>query len=327
MHDHDSTFFDRELAGFLPPQLFDAHCHLWHDPRFVAPGPAMPDVAGFEQYRVLTRILHGNREPAGLFIPFPHPDVDTLAASRWIAQEIAGRANCRGLFLVKPTDDPEQVREQARGLGLCGLKCYHVYAPGPDTMRAEIPAYLPEPLVRVAHQEGWVITLHMVKDRAVADSSNQYWIRRYCEKYPDMKLILAHSARGFQPVHNLEGLPALTDLPNLYFDTSANCEPVAHEAVLRYFGAQRLLYGSDFHVSHFRGRNVGAGDGFVWLYGDDAVWNTGHPPMTAPLVGHEHLRSLKQACWSARLSDSDVQDVFWNNAARLFRLEPAEAAA
>ena len=58
--------------------------------------------------------------------------------------------------------------------------------------------------------------------RAVADPSNIHWIRHYCTTYPQIKLILAHSARGFQPAHNLEGLTQLADLDNLYFDTSAN---------------------------------------------------------------------------------------------------------
>ena len=58
-------------------------------------------------------------------------------------------------------------------------------------VRGRIPAYLPEPLVKVAHEEGWFITLHMVKRRAVADPGNQHWIRHYCKTYPDMKLILA----------------------------------------------------------------------------------------------------------------------------------------
>ena len=40
------------------------------------------------------------------------------------------------------------------------------------------------------------------------------------------------------------------------------------------------------------------------------------------LVGLEHLRSLKWACWSERLSDSAVEDIFWNNAAKLFNLNP-----
>ena len=53
-----------------------------------------------------------------------------------------------------------------------------------------------------------------------------------------MKVILAHWSRGLQPAHNLEGLPRLADLENRYFDTSANCEPIAHQAIIRIMGTR-----------------------------------------------------------------------------------------
>jgi predicted TIM-barrel fold metal-dependent hydrolase len=161
----------------------------------------------------------------------------------------------------------------------------------------------------------------MVKSRAVADPDNQHWIRHYCTTYPRMQLILAHSARSFQPGHNMEGLQALTGLDNLWFDTAANCEPIAHQAILRLFGHERLMYGSDLPVSHSRGRSLGAGDSFLWLYEDSPVWGEKHMKIEPVLIGLEHLRSVKWACWSERLSDAQVEDVFWNNAARLFEVK------
>jgi glutamate-1-semialdehyde 2,1-aminomutase len=175
----------------------------------------------------------------------------------------------------------------------------------------------------MADREGWAITLHMVKSRAVADPGNIHWIRHYCTTYPDMRLILAHSARGFQPSHNLEGLPKLAGLQNLYFDTSTNCEPIAHEAIIRTFGHQRLMYGSDLPVSHMRGRSAGVGDSFVWLYKDSPIWQEKHRRIEPVLIGLEHLRSLKWACWSARLNDNAIEDIFWNNAAKLFSVNDA----
>jgi glutamate-1-semialdehyde 2,1-aminomutase len=134
-----------------------------------------------------------------------------------------------------------------------------------------------------------------------------------------MRLILAHSARGFQPAHNFEGLSHLKGLDNLYFDTSANCEPLAHQAILRIIGHERLLYGSDAPVSHIRGRSVAVGDSFLFLDETDLASRTLGPMTIEPvLLGLEHLRSLKWACWSERLSDKQIEDIFWNNAAKLF---------
>ncbi len=172
----------------------------------------------------------------------------------------------------------------------------------------------------VGDQEGCVVTLHMVRSRSAADPGNIHWIREYCRRYPNLTLILAHSARGFQPAHNLEGLPQLRGLDNLYFDTSANCEPIAHQAILRILGHRHLMYGTDFPVSHLRGRSLGASDSFLWLYAETPVWGEKHARIDPVLIGLEHLRSLEWACWSERLGDGAVEDIFWNNAARLFGL-------
>ena len=315
----DREFFDREIGSFLPDRIYDAHTHLWR--RDCVPW----GMAGEEQdltyakYRTHIDQLHPGRPTHGLFIPFVTADrkEKTEQANAWISQEISVDPKSRGLFFIRPEDDPEWVRQEVRRLGLHGLKCYHTMAAVEPTFESDIEAFLPEPLVQVAHEEGWVITLHMVKSRAVADPANIATIRRYCERYPQMKLILAHSARGFQPAHNLEGLPKLRGLDNLYFDTSVNCEPMAHQAIIRIIGHDKLMYGSDLPVSHLRGRSLSAADSFLWLYEETPVWGEKHNKIQPVLIGLEHLRSIKWACWSERLSDTQVEDIFWNNAARL----------
>ncbi len=313
----DREFFERELASFVPQRIFDAHCHLWRAAHYQPNQAGFPDDVGYETYREMIDWLHPGRDVSALFIPIPSQREVMQDASQWISEQTAVDPNCRGLFFVRPEDDPEWVRDEVRRLGLCGLKCYHTMAHVQPTWEAEIGDYLPEKLIEVADEEGWVITLHLVKPRAVADLANIECVRRYCQSYPNLKLILAHSARGFQPAHNLEGLPQLRGLDNLYFDTSANCEPLAHEAIIRIIGHERLMYGSDFFISHLRGRSVAACDSFLWLYEDSPVWKEKHQAIQPVLVGLEHLRSLKWACWSARLNDSQVEDIFFNNAARL----------
>ncbi len=319
----DEEFFERELATFLPDKIFDAHCHLWRGqymPAWSLDGT--PGDAGYAEYMNAISDLHGDRTDGALFLSYAEPDDEEAqhGSNAWHAEQTALGKNCRGLFFVTPKDDPEWVRQEVRRLGMHGLKCYHSFADVTPTWEASIPDFLPEPLVAVANEEGWAITLHMVKARAVADPDNIHWIRKYCETYPDMRLILAHSARGFQPVHNLEGLPHLTGLDNLYFDTSANCEPIAHQAIIRIIGHDKLMYGSDLPVSHLRGRSLSAADTFLWLYEESPVWGEKHLKIDPVLIGLEHLRSVKHACWSERLDDNAVEDIFWNNAARLFGL-------
>ncbi len=315
----DREFFDRELASFLPDKVFDAHCHLWLEGETHFRVPDFRGSVGYDEYVRLMSDIHGGRRTAALFLGFADPARPEGMArmNAFVAEQMARDPSCRGEFFVRPEDDPEWVRQEVRRLHLHGLKCYHTFASIKPTWEASIPDYLPEPLVKVAHEEGWVITLHMVRSRACADADNLHWIRRYCETYPGMRLILAHSARGFQPAHNLEGLPRLKGLENLYFDSSANCEPIAHQAIIRILGHRRLMYGSDLPVSHFRGRSVAAADSFFFIDQETPVWQAKQLAIEPVLLGLEHLRSLKWACWSERLDDDAVEDIFWNNAARL----------
>ena len=258
---------------------------------------------------------------AALFIPSTNDPEKLTNANEWTSRAAACHPDFRWSLFTKPDDDPEWLRDEVRRLGASGLKCYHTFSNVVPTWEAHIPDYLPEKFIKVADEEGLAVTLHMVRSRAVADPENIKWIRHYCQTYPNMKMILAHSARAFQPAHALEGLPQLTGLDNLYCDSSANCEQMAHQAIIRILGHEKLLYGSDLNASHDRGRSLGAADTFLWLYHDSPVWAEKHISIRPVLIGLEHLRSLKWACWSEGLSDSAVEDIFWNNAAQLFGVE------
>ena len=318
----DRDFFERELASFLPDRVFDAHAHVWahgnmHPSRRIA---SLPRDADFREFSRMLQALHPGRACAANIFHRICPPEHFEGANLWTSRQVQCDSRYRGLFLTSPEADLEWLRQEVRRLGLAGLKCYHLYAKVKPTWEAQIPDFLPESHVRVAHQEGWAIMLHMVRSRACADPGNLRWIRHYCTTYPNMKLILAHSARGFQPAHNLAGLPHLKGLDNLWFDTSANCEAMAHQAIIRIIGHDKLLYGGDLPVTHQRGRSVSVEDSFLWLGGDSPVWRENHQMLKPVFTGLEHLRSLKWACWSERLSDAQVEDIFWNNAARLLGL-------
>lgn len=313
--EEDIEFFERELASFVPDKVFDAHAHMWHPAQSGSANE--PTVRDYDQYLQLMADIHPGCVTGALLIPFPVKREALADVNEWTASNATAHADCRCLMVVTPDDDPEWVRQEVNRLGACGLKCYHTYSSATPTWHAHIPDYLPEQLVKVTDEEGWVITLHMVRDRSTADPDNIRWIRHYCERYPNMKLILAHLGRSLNPSHGLEGLPQLTGLGNLYFDTSAGFEATSVQAVLRTMGHERLMYGTDCPVSHGRGRCLAAADSFVWLRHNTPVWEQPQAKIKPVLAGLEHLRTLKWAFWSERLSDSAVEDVFYNNAAKL----------
>jgi glutamate-1-semialdehyde 2,1-aminomutase len=111
-------------------------------------------------------------------------------------------------------------------------------------------------------------------------------------------------------------------IPNVWFDTAAVTDSGAFEAIIRTMGHDRLLYGSDYFISHLRGRAIGIGDSFVWLYEHSLDWSQYEYARVSPtLVGLESLRSLKLAALHLRLNDTQIEDVFYRNARRMLGLE------
>lgn len=156
------------------------------------------------------------RDYSALAFPFPSAGLDTAAANQFLAGQLTQHTTLRGAMIVTPDMDPEYVRQTVRTHRFSGLKCYHLFAPTKPTFEAAVEAYLPEEHVRIAHEEGLSITLHMVRARAIADPVNQESIGRLARKYPNARWILAHAARGFNPYHTIEGIGALKGLPNIW---------------------------------------------------------------------------------------------------------------
>ncbi len=320
--DSDREIFQRELDSFLPNRIYDAHCHLWERGQFLGAKPGVmdegPDSVGFATYTAAMEDLMPGRRYSGLFFGFPHAELDIDAANDFLAGEVKADPDSRAQMLIRPGMDPEFVRETVKRRGFVGLKCYHVWATEKPTFQAKVESFLPEEHVRVADEEGLSITLHMVRSRAMADPLNQQTIRAFAERYPNMRFILAHAARGFNPHHTIEGIGALRGLRNVWCDTSAVTDAGAFEAIIDTLGYDRLLYGSDFPVSHERGRCVAIGDSFLWLSEANTKFETNYADIQPALVGLESLRVHKVACRSLKLSDAQVEAIFFGNAAEMF---------
>lgn len=321
--DGDRALVARRLGGFLPSDIYDAHAHLY-DLRMITAGgppcaPADEPRVGLSVYlESLGRWLGQSAPRDGVFFAFPSKTLDAPAANRFLAAEIQGRSRSRGLLMIRPTDDPTTIEAQVAAGGWAGFKVYHLFGDRVQTQDCLIGEFLPEWAWEIAHRRGLAIMLHLVRQRSLADPENQAYIREYCRRFSGAALILAHAARGFCGPHTVEGIGGIAGLDNVYFDTSAVCEPLPMEAILDTYGPGRLLFGTDFPVSESRGRAFTIGDGFCWIYDDSIDWSAW--PMGQPtLVGIESLLAIQQACRSRRLGDADVERIFGGNARALFK--------
>lgn len=321
----DAALFNKFLRGFVPPTAFDAHAHLY-DLRHLAPAATQADFAGKPEidHEVLVSRMGQWMGPDvvrdGLYFPFPVRHLDCRAANRFLAEALRNSPQSRGLMMIRPDDDPADVERQLRDDRFVGFKVYHVFASRTDTFNAEQGEFLPEWAWELAERHGLTIMMHMVLSHALRDPRNSSYIREHCRRYPNARLILAHAARGFNARHTVDAIHTLRGIDNVWFDTSAVCEPSAFEAILQTCGTTRLMYGSDFPVSEMRGRSLSVGDGFFWIYDNNTEWK-GWPHAKPELVGLESLLALQQACRTLKLIDRDIERIFGDNVRQLLGLE------
>ena len=187
-------------------------------------------------------------------------------------------------------------------------------------MNAALVEYAAEWMWGLLNEVEGVLMLHIVRNDAIDDVSNQEQLRRLCKTYPKVKLILAHIARSFNYRNARSGLYSVADLENVVVDTSAICETESFKAALKILGPQRILWGSDFGVSEMRGRCITTGDRFFWLHPEliDAKYQS-PTESNMTLVGIESLLALKESCEDSGLDLADIGDIFLNNALRLLQ--------
>lgn len=311
LHDYDKAFFLKELDEFVPDKIFDVHAHLYEKQHYPLPHPlhSGPDKVSLEVFRQQIEWIMPKRRVEGLFFGFGLQEETYKASNEFVAREVSTDPQCKGLLIAPPQMTPEKIRADLENSSFVGLKVYHTFSNSHPTPDSDIDEFLCEEHVRLADELGLCIMLHIVKDRALADPSNQKIIRYYCESYPNMKLILAHAARGFNIYHTIEGIESLKGLQNVWFDTSAITEAGAFEAIVDVFGHEQLLWGSDFPLSHCRGRCIAIGDQFVWL--DEKCLPS---DVKLFLFGLESLRALKLAARRLRLTRQQIENIFYDNA-------------
>ena len=167
-----------------------------------------------------------------------------------------------------------------------------------------------------------VITLHMVKPRVLADENNLSYIIEKAKKYPDATLILAHAARSFAQWTAIENIEKIAHLDNVWYDFSAICESPSMFYIMKKAGLEKCMWGSDFPVCTHRGKAISFGNEFTWILQRDRKEGLHYdnliPLEMYRLFAIENLMAVRQACIISDFKENQVEDLFFNNAKRLF---------
>ena len=326
----DRQIYDRELRGFLPAKIFDAHVHLF-DPSCLMPDAKFPPkhcyqkvggVFSLEQYQAWTAAILPEQE---IYLnSFGHPAYESdLEASADFAGNISDNRRTFGMAMVSPRDTAEAVIRRVERNRLIGYKPYLTFVEGKETQAITLHDMLPAAQMKAADEHGLAITLHIPRPGRLADPVNQVQMVELCRRYPGAQIIFAHIGRAYYLSSVAGFLDGIAACPNAYIDTAM----INHEGVLEYafrnFPRERILFGSDAPIALLRGKSVEINNQYAYLMGEEyeigtSIYDARHAVAFTTFL-YEQLRGIKLAAERAELSACDCENVFFNNASRLFK--------
>jgi glutamate-1-semialdehyde 2,1-aminomutase len=240
-------------------------------------------------------------------------------AVRFIWDQLDAYPDSVGAVMVKPENTHAEIEKMTAHPQIKALKCYHKFTKKADTASADVHEYLSDEALSFANERKMAVVLHLVKDAALADGENMKKIKRISREYPDLKLILAHSARAFAAWTTVESVGELVPYENVFFDFSAICESPSITAILSRIGTSRCAWGSDYNVSARLGKAISLGDGFYWINEND-IKSFGGGIRARHLI-IENLMAVREACTLLGIKGKEVDDIFYDNAALIYGAE------
>lgn len=314
-----------KLQDFLPEKIFDAHAHV-HRLDQTCPNHTLVREYGettAKRFMEAQAAFFG-RPVRGFMLAYPtelFQDAEGVrdVNNQWIAEQIKDAPECIYSAYVMPGDTVEKIESMLVHPLIKGLKCYRSTSTYPgNNFQSAIGDFLPESAWIVANKHHLTITLHLVRDTALADPDNLAYIKEMTAKYPNAVLILAHCARGFASWNTIEAARELKGIPNIYYDVAAICEPATIFETIRQAGWDKVMWGTDYCLSLAKGRPYNAGLGFTWLYRH----NPGYESLSVASTQAESLLAVYQACLMLDATKENIEDFFYNNAIRLWNLNP-----
>ena len=252
--DH-TGLWERELRGWVPERIFDAHVHLGPPGAVgrVDRNAALTWFRGLEWEELSLfygELLRGKRVTGAIVFPFPFRETDVDAANDYIVELMRRDPRVNGFLLVHPTDMAPTLRacERARAAGVRfrGVKPYFDLLGRPNS-ECTMPEFIPEALWDLLAAEGMAMMLH-TSGQGVGDPANRRYLRDVCSRYPGVPIVLAHLGRYYRAsqFHDFVASGVLEDCPSLYLDMSSASETSVYERLLeRPPLRSRLVFASD----------------------------------------------------------------------------------
>lgn len=328
--EYDYQVYEKELKDFLPDKFIDLHAHIWKNsfkPYGKANGGATwidlvaDEITAEQLYDTYVKLFPKQKVTP---LVFGGVKQDIKECNDYVF-ESAQKFGFPALLRTDYTQTAEEVEEQVKRFGFIGIKPYITNCP-PYIPEREIRIFdfLPHEHLKVADKNGWIVMLHVPRADRLRDAVNLAQLMEIEEKYPNLKLVVAHVGRAYSVEDMGDAFDILKNTKNMLFDFTANLCDDAIKACIETVGTDRIMFGSDLPICAMRMYRI-TENGFYYniiprgLYGDVSsdphMRESDEDKIT--LMLYEQLRAFKRVALDLKLSDKQIENIMYTNAKTL----------
>lgn len=334
MSEYDKKVYEEELKDFLPENIVDSHTHIWRTEddaydRIKNPKYWPDRVAGectIEDLRQTYIDLFPDKKVIPVVFGTPS---GIIPKQNVYTEKVQKQTGYPALYLTHYDMTPEFLEEEVIKGGFQGLKPYlNNCMAGVNGADADIFDFLPEKHLKVADKYGWKVVLHISKPDRLKNATNIKQLMEIEQKYPNVKLIVAHIGRAYAPEDIGDAFDTLKHTKNMMFDFCANTLSEATEKCINAVGTKRVLFGTDMPIAKMKMCRICENGNYInvvprGLYGDltGAAHMRESDETNITNFTYEIIRGFKKTAEKLGLTKNEVADIMCGNAVRLYGIK------
>ncbi|MEI7451968.1 MAG: amidohydrolase family protein [Candidatus Falkowbacteria bacterium] len=255
--DYSLKFNKREIdlrqkfMDWLPDNIIDCHCHV-NLPEFsnsISERSRNHMAFTFEnisllQSSVLNNLLFPEKNVKKLFFPYPFLGIDYVGANKYLFDNVDS-GNKLAVFGIPSNSD--YVIKMINEKKFSAVKMYHAST---NPISLNIYQFFTRDILEEAQSLKIPIILHL----PISISKSISDLLLLLKDFPELIVVLAHLGLPDYDDKHLEDIyKKLSVYENLFMDTSMVTSYLPIYFALKYFGEERIMFGSDEPINMIRG--------------------------------------------------------------------------
>lgn len=277
----DESFYLEHIKDRIPSHIIDMHLHISLEKFLINASPDPSDWSvqcgsrmSVEDYYAYAAEFYPDSKVEANALPAVTKGMDVLGNNAYVA-ELKREGKVRYAHMLNdPSRSGEETERELIEGNFDGYKPYPDFVSGVKGFDIGMFDFISEEQYKVLDKHKKTMVLHLPRPGRFPDDSNIRELREIRQKYPDIKIIIAHCGRSYAIDLIKEAHRKLGDDRNgFHYDLAAVLNPAVLDYMLENFPQNKIMYGTDLPIFLWHGRRRWTNTEYFNLCREDFAFN------------------------------------------------------